>query len=128
MSKKTKNDIVAEAERILQELEKRRADHAARRSELEDARKTHAYAAHAQHDAAASRLLDGIITEVAKHDQQTKALTDAIDEASRRVAFAREREQREQEKAKATALLARFEGLAEHGAAVDAGLYIARAG
>jgi hypothetical protein len=83
-------NTVVEAERVLAELEQRRVRLVERRGELTRERGEIAYSAHTSGDNGASKRLDRVITEAAKHDEHVKALDDAINEAKRRLQRAKE--------------------------------------
>jgi hypothetical protein len=96
-------ETVAQCERVLAELGQRRDRLHERLGELERERGQVAYAAHTG-DGAAGKLLDKTIAETVKHSEHVKALDDAIAEAGRRLAAAREHEARAADKQKAREL------------------------
>jgi len=95
---------VASERRVLEELRGRREAQLHRKSELESERKTHAYAAHVQHDAEASKLLSRAIDEALRLDQHIASLDDAIAEQECVVARAEAAMAQEADRAQALAL------------------------
>jgi hypothetical protein len=114
---------VAECEAMLAEFEKQRVtlieqheQHATKRREI-------SFAAHSG-DAQASRLLDGLHEESVRFESRLASITDAINEARRRLQQAHEHEAREADRAKAVELRAALKRFVEHGAGVDAALEV----
>jgi hypothetical protein len=95
---------VAAQRRVLAELQERREAQLHRKSELESERKTHAYAAHVQHDAEAGKLLTRAIDETLRLDQHIASLDDALAEQARVVARAEAAAAQEADRAQALAL------------------------
>ena len=103
--------------RVLEELRQRREAQLHRKSELESERKTHAYAAHVQHDAEASKLLSRSIDEALRLDQHIASLDDALVEQQRVVARAEAAAAQEADREQARALrkqLIRFVTAGKH--------------
>ena len=84
--------VVAEAERVLRELEDRRRVLVERKVEIDEKRKRLAYCAVAERDAAAVKSLAHLSAEANKHASEMDALLAASTEAEHRLLAARQAE------------------------------------
>ena len=98
LSESTQQQAVAEAERVVVELQAKRDAHVERGRELDERRKSLSYAAHVQHDPASRKTLDALNEEVAKHGSELQSLSDAIGEAAQRLWTAQQAQAREHER------------------------------
>jgi hypothetical protein len=116
-------ETVAQCERVFAELTERRTKLIERLGELERERGRVAYDALAHvGDGAAGKLLDKTIAETVKHAEHVKALDDALREAGRRLAAARQHEAQAADRQRALAAARAAEKCWEHGAGIEAAL------
>jgi hypothetical protein len=112
---------VTEAEATLQRFERERNDVLDRRTLLADKRREIAFDA-LSGDKSASKLLDGLHREAVELESRLVSVNDAIAEAQRRLAAAREHEAREADGEKASALCRVLTEFLQTARALDAAL------
>src|SRR6516164_9794514 len=117
----TKQPSIAEAEATLQRFEAERNDVVERKTALADKRREIAFDA-LSGDKSASKLLDGLHREAVELESRVISVNDAIAEAQRRLAAAREHEQREADGEKASALCRVLTEFLQTARALDAAL------
>jgi hypothetical protein len=124
MTKQARVETVAEAQRILTQLEERRAAVVARGQELATIRASYAYAAHANSDAAARAKLDQVNRETAEHGSELASIDGALATARRKLEAAQQHEAKAAEREQAQALRGALRQFTQHAAGVDGALEV----
>jgi hypothetical protein len=115
---------VADAERVIGDLEKKRDALVARGNEMATIRASYAFAAHARNDETARRKLDQINRETAEHGSELASIDAALKTAQQRLEAARRLEAKQADREQALALRQALKQFCEHGAGVDAALEV----
>jgi hypothetical protein len=120
MTKQRKpQQTVAAAEAVLRDLEAKRDKLLAFGQQLTEARRAHAYQAHAADDPDARRELDNVIAAAATNDGVLTSVQEAISEAETKLAVARAYEADVADQAKARAILELLGAFRECGREMD---------
>jgi len=122
MTKQARVETVAEAQRILTQLEERRAAVVARGQELATIRASYAYAAHANSDAAARAKLDQVNRETAEHGSELASIDGALATARQKLDLARQREALETDRTNARELKVVLDRFVQTATQLDAAL------
>ena len=117
----TSKQSVANAEQLLQRFERERAELVERKAALADKRRNVAYDAHAG-DGSASKLLDGVHQEGIELESRLASITDAINEAKRRLEAARADEAKAADREQALLLSQALASFIDAGKGCDAAL------
>jgi hypothetical protein len=121
-TKPEKPNSVADAERVLAELDVKRAACIQRGTDLADERASVALAAHTG-DAAARKKLDALNRESAEHASELRSIDEALKAAALKLQAARQHAASEADKANARQVRKVIAELVEHGAVVDDALH-----
>jgi flagellar biosynthesis/type III secretory pathway chaperone len=116
---KPADPTVADAEAVLADLEKRKADLLEQRAADDRAMSAISYRAHAHADREAVDKLNEITEDILRHDTALKSIDAAIVEAGERLKAAQAAEQQAQAREVAKELLARADAVAVHAAELD---------
>jgi hypothetical protein len=110
---------VADAERVIGDLEKKRDALVARGNEMATIRASYAFAAHARDDKVARAKLDQINRETAEHGSELASLDAALKTAQQRLAAAQQHQARQYDRDQARKLSAALEQFTRTAAELD---------
>jgi hypothetical protein len=124
MNRLDEQTTVADAERVIANLEAKRVALVERGNELATIRASYAYAAHANGDKAARAKLDQVNRETAEHGSELASIDGALATARRKLEAAQRAEAKAADRAKAVELRAVLKQFEQHAAGVDSALEV----